>query len=126
MVGMVFFIVPGIILACGLFPAIFLVLDADYSIMDTLHKSWEMTKGKKLDIFINGIVFNLLTFVAGLVFFLVFMLLSFIPFLGLLIGCLIGIVLYVAIALAGMGIYVVLYGRLETPEIDEAAAPTEA
>lgn len=51
LVGTFLLIIPGIIAYVGLFPAIFLILDADYSITDTLRKAWEMTRGFRCQIF---------------------------------------------------------------------------
>lgn len=128
-IGSLFFIVPGIILAAGFFPCMFLILDADFGIMDTFNKAWEITKGKKMSIFVNVLIFTLLVFVIEIVFMLIFMLLSFIPILGPIIGFILGFVLCVAVGLAGVGIYSVLYGRLEEPEAElgePEVAPTEA
>lgn len=85
-----------------------------------------MTKGKKMSIFINVLVFGLLVFVVEIVFMLIFMLLSLIPILGPIIGFIIGFVLCVAVGLAGVGIYSVLYGRLEETEVFEETASAEA
>jgi len=57
---------------------------------------------------------------------LIFMLLSLVPVIGPIIGFIIGFVLFVALGLAGVGIYSVLYGRLEEPDvIEETTATTE-
>lgn len=51
LVGMFLLVIPGIILCVGLFPAIFLILDADYSVTDTLRAAWDMTRGYRWQIF---------------------------------------------------------------------------
>ncbi len=52
LIGMFLLVIPGIILSVGLFPAIFLILDADYSIKGTLRKAWDMTRGFRWPIFV--------------------------------------------------------------------------
>ena len=59
-VGFVFLIVPGIFLAVAFMPAIFLVLDDNLNIMDTLRKAWAMTEG------VRGRIFLVLLAVVGL------------------------------------------------------------
>jgi uncharacterized membrane protein len=67
-------VVPGIILALGLMPAMYLVLDDRYGIGDTLQESWDMTRGYKWSIFVIGLVIflllvlGLLVFIVGAVF----------------------------------------------------------
>lgn len=54
--GMILLIVPGIILAIGLWPALYLVMDTDLGVIDTLREAWDMTKGYKLQLFALGVV----------------------------------------------------------------------
>jgi len=58
-IGYMLCIVPGVILACGLWFWGFLVVDQGLGGVDALKKSWDMTKGHKMSIF----VFFLLTIV---------------------------------------------------------------
>lgn len=55
-IGLILLIVPGVLLAVGLWPALFLVMDDDRDVMDTLSKAWEMTKGHRLQLFLLGVV----------------------------------------------------------------------
>lgn len=69
-VGMIFLIVPGIYMAVALMPSMFLVLDDDLSVMETLQKAWAMTQGYRGRIFIVGLAvlgLNLLGIVAFLI-----------------------------------------------------------
>lgn len=59
-VGMILLVVPGIVAMVGLLPAMYLVLDADYDVGDTLRLSWELTKGYKWDLFVLLLVVLLL------------------------------------------------------------------
>jgi uncharacterized membrane protein len=64
-VGMILLIVPGIIVAVGLWPALFLVYDDDRGVVETLQHAWDLTNGYKLQLFIVGLVLALL-FIVGL------------------------------------------------------------
>lgn len=69
-VGMIFLIVPGIYMAIALMPSMFLVLDDDLSVTETLQKAWAMTQGYRGRIFIVGLAvlgLNLLGIVAFLI-----------------------------------------------------------
>ncbi|MGK0363063.1 MAG: putative membrane protein [Saprospiraceae bacterium] len=57
-VGFIFFIIPGIMLALGLSQAMYLLVDNDkLGPVDALKESWEMMKGHKMDYFILGLRF---------------------------------------------------------------------
>jgi uncharacterized membrane protein len=73
-IGFVLCVVPGIIVGCGL--AIFqpLIVDQDLSSVDALKRSWEMTKGNKMSIFL-------------------FFVIGFFVMLGGLLACLVGALL---------------------------------
>ena len=62
-VGFIFLIIPGIIIAVGLWPALFLVYDEDLGVTATLQEAWDMTRGHRLQLFLLGIV---LMFVAAI------------------------------------------------------------
>jgi uncharacterized membrane protein len=62
-IGMILLVVPGVIAAIGLMPAMYLVLDANYSVGDTLRESWEMTRGYRWSIFVIALVIGLLSIV---------------------------------------------------------------
>lgn len=68
--GLVFLIVPGIILACRLVFVSFLVMDKDMEPIAAVEKSWEMTKGHGWRIF-GMVLFAIPVFIAGLLFFIV-------------------------------------------------------
>jgi uncharacterized membrane protein len=65
-IGLVLLVVPGIILAVGLWPGLYLVMDTDLGVMDTLREAWEMTKGYRLQLFGVGVVLFFFT-LAGLI-----------------------------------------------------------
>jgi uncharacterized membrane protein len=65
-IGMVFLIVPGIIIAIGLSMYAPLIVDQGLSGIDALRKSWEITKGQKMNLFLFGLVAFMLM-CAGLV-----------------------------------------------------------
>lgn len=57
-IGMLLFIIPGIILAIGLMMSPYIVKDdKEISAMDALKKSWEITKGHKTKLFWLGLSF---------------------------------------------------------------------
>jgi hypothetical protein len=63
-VGMVLCIVPGIIVALGIGLYNMLIVDQDMAGVDAVKKSWEMTKGHKLNIFLFGLI-GIGVFLAG-------------------------------------------------------------
>jgi len=65
--GSVLLIVPGIIIALGLFAGPYLILDDDRGPLDTLARSWELTRGHKGRIFLVGLLLAILN---GIPFFL--------------------------------------------------------
>jgi uncharacterized membrane protein len=73
-IGIILLIVPGIIVAVGLWPAMFLVTQADLGITDTLRKAWDMTRGYKMNLFLVGLalfglnLLGLLAFIVGVIF----------------------------------------------------------
>lgn len=58
-VGLVLLVVPGVVLALGFFAALFLIMEEDLSVTDTLKRSWGMTAGYKLKLFVLFIVLGL-------------------------------------------------------------------
>jgi uncharacterized membrane protein len=78
MVGLILLVVPGVVLAIGLMPAMFLVLDANYGVSDTLQESWEMTRGHKMSLLVlylaimGVVILGVLVFVVGAVFAIAF------------------------------------------------------
>lgn len=60
-IGLVLLVVPGIVLAVGLWPALYLVLDDGLGVTDTLSKAWDMTKGHRWRLFALGVVLFLFT-----------------------------------------------------------------
>ena len=73
LVGLILFIIPGIIIAIKLQLATYLVVDKNMGISDSLNKSWEMTKGAKFNLFLFGLLLALINllgvicFVVGLI-----------------------------------------------------------
>jgi uncharacterized membrane protein len=59
-VGLVLLIIPGIYIAVAFMPAMYLVLDDDLGVIDTLQKAWAMTDGRR------GRIFIVLMAIAGL------------------------------------------------------------
>lgn len=57
-IGFIFFIIPGFILALGLSQAMYLLVDDNkLGPVDALKESWEMMKGHKTDYFVLGLRF---------------------------------------------------------------------
>jgi uncharacterized membrane protein len=56
LIGFVFLVVPGVILALGLGPALFFVSDTDLGVIDSLKASWDAMKGHKGNYFLFGLV----------------------------------------------------------------------
>ncbi len=73
-VGLVLLVVPGIYVAVALMPAMFLVLDDDLGVIETLQKAWAMTEGRRGRVFLvllSLLGLNLLglaAFIVGVVF----------------------------------------------------------
>lgn len=55
-VGLVMLIVPGIIIACRFAFVSYLIIDREMSLVEALNKSWEMTRGYGMQIFLMGII----------------------------------------------------------------------
>lgn len=67
-IGIVFLIVPGIILACKLAFVPYLVVDRKMNVTDSIRQSWKMTDGRAMDVFLIGLLSIPIT-IAGLLFF---------------------------------------------------------
>ena len=63
-IGYVLCLVPGVIVALGISLASLLIVDQDLSGVDALKRSWEMTKGHKLNIFLWGLI-GIFVFIGG-------------------------------------------------------------
>ena len=73
MLGMVFFIIPGIIISCKLAFVKYLVMDKKMNAMEAIEESWRMTNGHAWTIFFLGflsifiIIFGLLMLIVGII-----------------------------------------------------------
>lgn len=73
-VGLVLLVVPGVFVAIAFMPCMFLVLDDDLGVLDTLRRAWEMTEGYRGRIFIVAVavvginVLGLLALLVGVIF----------------------------------------------------------
>jgi uncharacterized membrane protein len=63
-IGYLLCVVPGVILACGLWFWAFCVVDQGLGGVDALKKSWEMTKGQKMNIFVFFLL-SIVVYIAG-------------------------------------------------------------
>lgn len=63
-IGYVLCLVPGVIVALGISLSSLLIVDQDLSGVDALKRSWEMTKGHKLNIFLWGLI-GIFVYLAG-------------------------------------------------------------
>ncbi len=68
--GLILLIVPGIIIAVGLWPAMYLVMDDDRGVMDTLQEAWAMTSGYRLQLFLLGVALAFLVLLGILALFI--------------------------------------------------------
>jgi hypothetical protein len=68
-VGIVFFVIPGIIVACRLVFVPYLVMDKDMDPIRAIESSWQITKGHGWTIFFMGIISFFIIIVGLLVFF---------------------------------------------------------
>jgi uncharacterized membrane protein len=72
-IGMVMLIIPGIIFACKLAFVPYLVIDKNMNAMDALKKSWSMTDGYAMNIFLIGVmaffigIVGLIAFFVGII-----------------------------------------------------------
>lgn len=57
-IGLVLLVVPGVVLAVGLWPALYLILDDDLGVTDTLSKAWDMTRGHRWRLFALGVALS--------------------------------------------------------------------
>jgi hypothetical protein len=68
LLGTLLFIVPGIVLALGLWPAFLLVLEDDLEPIEALKAAWALTDGHKAELFVLAIA-NMVLMIAGLLVF---------------------------------------------------------
>lgn len=69
-IGLIFFIIPGIFLACKLAFTPYLIVDRRMSFIDAMQESWEMTRGHMLQVFTVGLA-SIPVMVVGLLFLVV-------------------------------------------------------
>jgi hypothetical protein len=65
--GYMLFIVPGVILALGLYFSAYLVIDQRMGAVEAMKASWQLTTGRKGEVFVVMLVFGLLSAVCGLI-----------------------------------------------------------
>lgn len=65
-IGLLFLIVPGIIIAVGLWPSLYLVSEHELGVVDTLKEAWAMTSGHRPRLFLLGVVLFFFT-ICGLI-----------------------------------------------------------
>lgn len=54
-VGFILLIIPGIIIAVGLYPVEYLVYDERRGVVETLQRAWDLTRGHKFELFVVGV-----------------------------------------------------------------------
>jgi uncharacterized membrane protein len=64
-IGFLLCVIPGYILAFGLSLGPFLMVDQDLGAVDALKRSWEMTKGHKVTIFLYNLIMGLVVSLLG-------------------------------------------------------------
>lgn len=111
-IGMMLLIVPGIILACGLAATVAVVVAEDLGPIDALKRSWELTRGYRMTIFLATLAIGLLSFVVQMV----AALLQVIPVLGTIVY----FVIYVLVLPLGTLVPAVAYHDLR--EVKEGAS----
>jgi len=112
--GYMLFIVPGVILALGLYFSAYLVADQRMGAVDAMKASWKLTIGRKGEVFVVMLVFGLLSAVCGMI-----------PLVGHFIGyslMLLGVSI-VYLRLMGESVRSCRRGRSRTPR---RRAPTRA
>nr|MBI5455527.1 glycerophosphoryl diester phosphodiesterase membrane domain-containing protein [Candidatus Levybacteria bacterium] len=68
--GLILFIIPGIIFSIKLQFSEYLIVDKNLSAVDSIKKSWQMTKGVKWNLFLLGLLLGLIN-ILGILAFLV-------------------------------------------------------
>ncbi|MCA9213397.1 MAG: hypothetical protein KDB27_10055 [Planctomycetales bacterium] len=56
MLGFAACVIPGIFLACALWPFYYFILDRNVNVMDSFSQAWEYSKGNRLAAFLLGII----------------------------------------------------------------------
>ena len=67
-IGLIFFIIPGIYIAIRLMFFTYYIIDKDAGIMDSIKMSWELTKNGVINLFFLSIIFLFLNFLGALLF----------------------------------------------------------
>ncbi len=84
-IGILVFIIPGIILSLGLWPALMLVYDGRDGVVDVLKEAWDMTNGHKTTLFLLFVVTGIFV-LAGLIAFVIGIVVT--ATIGMIILCL--------------------------------------
>jgi len=64
-IGLVLCVVPGVIVALGLMPYSFIIVDEKLSGIDALKRAWELTRGHKMGLFIYALL-GILVYIGGI------------------------------------------------------------
>ena len=62
--GLLLFVVPGIVVLIGLQFCLYAMVDQDLGPIESLQESWRLTDGHKLQLFVLGLAFAVITFAA--------------------------------------------------------------
>ena len=65
-VGLIFFIIPGIYIAIRLMFFTYYIVDKDAGIMDSIKMSWELTKNGVINLFLLAIIFFIINFIGAM------------------------------------------------------------
>ena len=66
--GLLLFVIPGIYLAVRLMFYTYYIVDKDAGIMDSIQRSWKLTQGGVINLFLLGVLFVIINFIGALFF----------------------------------------------------------
>ena len=65
-IGLIFFILPGIYIAIRLMFFTYYIVDKDAGVIDSIKMSWELTRNGVINLFLLGIVFFVINFIGAM------------------------------------------------------------